>query len=99
MIKILYGALLIVIFEVLHLLHYFAENFRAILRRITIFNEADFNIKFQLISDNLIVQPVGKGRFKFNDFFNLLGQAFAFVVDRDACDNFVFAVFKIVLVP
>ena len=64
--------LLIVFFEVLDLFHNLTENFGAILRRIAVLNKANLDIKLQLITDNLIVQPVCKRRFGINDFFNLL---------------------------
>ena len=37
--------------EILYLLHNFAENIRAVFRRITILNETHFYVKLQLIPD------------------------------------------------
>ena len=54
-----------ILLEILHLLHHLPEHLRAILRRITILYQANLDIKFQLITDNLVVQPVGKRRFRF----------------------------------
>ena len=52
---------LIVLFEILHLVHHLFENLRAVLRRITVFDKTNLNIKFQLVTDILIIEPIRKG--------------------------------------
>jgi hypothetical protein len=47
-----------ILFEILHLFHDLAENFRTILRRIAILYQTDLNIKFQLVPNNLIIEPI-----------------------------------------
>lgn len=46
--------------KVLNLLHNFSENLWAVLRRIPILYQANFDIKFKLVADILIVEPVCK---------------------------------------
>ena len=50
----------IVFLKVLDLLHNFSEHLRAVLRWIAILDEAYFDIKFELIADNLIIEPIGE---------------------------------------
>lgn len=47
--------MLVVLLKVFDLFHNFAKYFRTILRRIAVLNQADLYIKFQLITDYLIV--------------------------------------------
>ena len=51
---------LIVLLKVFYLFHYLAENLGAVLRWVSIFDQAYLNIKFQLIPHDLIIQPIGK---------------------------------------
>ena len=55
--------LLIIFLKVLDLLHNLTEYLGAILRMIAVFDQANLDIKFELIADDLIVKPIGKGRF------------------------------------
>ena len=50
----------VVLLEVLDLFHDLAEGLWTMLRRITIFNQANFNIEFKLVPDHLVVEPIGK---------------------------------------
>lgn len=84
--------------DVLNLLHNFSENLGAVLRRIPILDQANFDVKFKLVANILIVEPVCKRRFCINDFFDFPSQRAALLIYRNTVDNFVFAVFKIVLV-
>ena len=54
--------------DVLNLLHNFSENLGAVLRRIPILDQANFDVKFKLVANILIVEPVCKRRFCINDF-------------------------------
>ena len=56
--------------DVLNLLHNFSENLGAVLRRIPILDQANFDVKFKLVANILIVEPVCKRRFCINDFFD-----------------------------
>ena len=64
----------IIFFEVFNLLHYFPENFGAVLRWIAVLNQTNFDVKLQLVADNLIVKPVGKRGFCIDNFLDLLRQ-------------------------
>lgn len=68
--KALGNSTLIILFEVFHLFHCFTKYLPAILRRIPILYQANLDIKFQLIQDDLVVQPVITRRFCINDFFD-----------------------------
>ena len=80
--------------DVLNLLHNFSENLGAVLRRIPILDQANFDVKFKLVANILIVEPVCKRRFCINDFFDFPSQRAALLIYRNTVDNFVFAVFK-----
>ena len=56
--------------KVLNLLHNFSENLWAVLRRIPILYQANFDIKFKLVADILIVEPNVKEHkvFKLTDY-------------------------------
>ena len=84
--------------EILYLLHDLAEYLGAVLRRVAIFHKADLNIQFQLISDILIIEPVGKRGFCVYDFFDLLGQFSAFVIYDHAIGLFIRTVLKMILI-
>ena len=90
--------MLSVLFKVLYLLHDLTEYLRTVLRRITVLDQADFDIKLQLVADNLIVEPVSKRRFCINDLLDLFRQGPAFIIDRDAINNLVRAIFEIILI-
>ena len=66
--------------KVLHLIHYLLKYCRAVLGRITVFDETDFYILFQLITDALVVEPVGKSGLGINNLFDLLCKRFALIV-------------------
>ena len=61
-----------ILLKILYLFHYLTEYFGAILWRITVFNQANFNIKLELVTYNLIVKPVCKRRFCINNLFDFL---------------------------
>ena len=63
------------------------------------FYKADLDLQLQLIADVLIVQPVSKRRFGVDNFFDLLRQSLALVVDDSTINLFIGSVFKIILVP
>ena len=63
------------------------------------FYKADLDLQLQLIADVLIVQPVSKRRFGVDNFFDLLRQCLALVVDDSTINLFIGSVFKIILVP
>ena len=65
-----------VFLEVFYLLHDFAEDFGAILRRIAVFDQADFYIEFELIPYDLIVEPIGERGFGVNNLFDLFNTKF-----------------------
>ena len=67
--------------------------------RIAVFYKADLDLQLQLIADVLIVQPVSKRRFGVDNFFDLLRQSLALVVDDSTINLFIGSVFKIILVP
>ena len=90
---------LIVLLKVLDLLHDLFENFGAVLWRIAVFYKADLDLQLQLIADVLIVQPVSKRRFGVDNFFDLLRQSLALVVDDSTINLFIGSVFKIIPVP
>ena len=62
-----------ILLEVLYLLHHLAENLRAVLRWIAVLDEADFNVKLELIADVLVVEPVGEGGFGVDEFLDFFG--------------------------
>ena len=90
---------LIVLLKVLDMLHDLFENFGAVLWKIAVFYKADLDLQLQLIADVLIVQPVSKRRFGVDNFFDLLRQSLALVVDDSTINLFIGSVFKIILVP
>ena len=90
---------LIVLLKVLDLLHHLFENLGAELWMIAVFYMADLDLQLQLIADVLIVQPVSKRRFGVDNFFDLLRQSLALVVDDSTINLFIGSVFKIILVP
>lgn len=90
---------LIILLKVLDLLHDLFENFGAVLWRIAVFYKADLDLQLQLIADVLVVQPVSKRRFGVDNFFDLLRQSLALVVDDSTINLFIGSVFKIILVP
>lgn len=68
--------------DVLNLLHNFSENLGAVLRRIPILDQANFDVKFKLVANILIVEPVCKRRFCINDFFDFPSQRAALLIYR-----------------
>ena len=67
-------------------------------RRMAVLYQAYLDVKFELVAHNLVVEPVGKRRFCVYDFLNLLRKSSAFLIHAQAIDDFVFTVFKIVLI-
>ena len=96
--RISFFMLLVILLKAFYLFHHLAENFRTILWRVSILDQANLDIKLELIADDLIVKPICKGRFGVYDFFNLFGKCFTLVIDHDAIYLFVRAVLKVVFV-
>ena len=57
--------------EVVDLLHDLAEHFRAVLRRIAVFDETNLDVEFELVPDDLVVEPVREGGLRIDDFLYL----------------------------
>ena len=74
--------LLCVFLEILDLIHNLPENVRNVFGWIFVLGQADFYLQLQCVADALIVQPVRERRFCIDNFFYLLRQRFAFVVQR-----------------
>ena len=84
--------------KVFNLLHDLTKYFRTVLWGISIFNQAYFDIKFQLVANILVVQPIRKRRLCIDDFFYLFRQCPALLIDRNTIDFSVGAVFKMILI-
>lgn len=49
---------LMVFLKSLDLLHYLTENGRAVLRRIAVLDKAYLNVKFELVTDIIVIKPI-----------------------------------------
>ena len=58
--------------DVLNLLHNFSENLGAVLRWVSIFNQTNLDVKFELVAYNLVVEPICKRGLRINNFFDFL---------------------------
>ena len=96
--EILYSTLSVIFCKIFNLFHDFSKNLRTVLRGIAILDQTDLNIKLKLVADNLVIQPIRKRRFYFNDFFHLFCQRLAFGIDRNAIDNLICPILKMILV-
>ena len=70
----------ILFFEILYLPHDLLKYDRAVLRRITVFNQADFYVLLQSVTDTLIVKPVRKCGVGVNDLLYFFCKGFALVI-------------------
>ena len=61
-------------------------------------NKTNLDVLFQLVTNSLIIEPIGKGRFCINDISNLACKTLTLIVDNDTIYLLVFSVFEVVLV-
>ena len=83
------GSCLIIFLKILNLFHNLAEYLRAVLREITVFDQTYFDVKLELIADDLIIKPIRKGRFGIDDLLDLVGKRLALIINNDAVHLFV----------
>ena len=67
-------------FEILNLAHDLLKYNGAVLRRITVFNQADFYVLLQPVTDTQIVKPVRKCGVGVNDLLYFFGKGFALII-------------------
>ena len=63
-----------VFLKILDLFHDLPEHLRAILGRVSIFDQADLDVELELVTDDLVVKPICKGGLGINDLLDPSGQ-------------------------
>ena len=89
---------ILVLLEILHLLHYLAEHFWSVLWRIAMLDKTNLDVLFQLVTNALVIEPIGKGRFCINNLSNLACKTLTLIIDYNTIYLLIFSVFEVVLV-